>query len=141
MFNWALYIKSNASFVSSFGNGLGGFFDAYSSEKGIAPLRMRLHPTGVISPVLRLIDVPIKNEKINLSRSNRPLQMFVYTVFVIVSMRLFSLCCWSSLDLLASMALLKSAFTNCKEFWYMSLILAMSAITKYRMLPLTATSL
>jgi hypothetical protein len=36
---------------------------------------------------LRSIDVQIKNEKINLSRSNRPLDMFVKIILVITSIR------------------------------------------------------
>ena len=35
----------------------------------------------------------------------------------------------------ASIALLKRTLTNWSEFWYMLLMFAISAITKYRMLP------
>ena len=127
--------------LKSFGKGLAGFFDAYSSVNGIAPLKTMLHAFELIYSEQRSIEVAMRKEKINLSRSNKPRQMFVQMILLIVEIKLSSRSQGSSLGALMSIALLKSIFTNQSEFWYISLIRAMSAITKQRIDPRTATLL
>jgi hypothetical protein len=52
------------------------------------PLKSRFQLIGSILPLLRSIEVEIKNEKISLSRSNKPLEIFVKIVAVITVIKL-----------------------------------------------------
>lgn len=70
-----------------FGSGFGGCLFLSFSLMVAVPLSKKFQPIGSILPLLRSIDVQIKNEKINLSRSNRPLDMFVKIILVITSIR------------------------------------------------------
>jgi len=98
-----------------------------------------LQEIGDINSELRSILVHIKKEKISLSLENRPLETFMKIVLVMTSLRLVRRVSRTSEAGVLSIALLNNTLMYSREFWYMSLIRAISAITKYNILPRTAT--
>jgi len=56
---------------------------------GMAPLRSMFQAMKSIKPEFLPIEVVIRNEKISLSSSKRPLEMFVKIVFEMTSIRLW----------------------------------------------------
>ena len=83
--------------------------------------------------------VATKNEYTSLSFAKSPLEMLIWINLVILSIKIFNLSSMAFAYGLNSIALLNKDFTKESEFWYIGSILAKSAITKYRMLPLVAT--
>mmetsp|Transcript_25020 Transcript_25020/g.71969 ORF Transcript_25020/g.71969 Transcript_25020/m.71969 type:complete len:248 (-) Transcript_25020:2196-2939(-) len=130
------YVKSHILSESHSGSGLGGLSVISSSPR---PRSNNDHSVPLISPVCFWNAVAMIKEKVNLSSSNKPLHTFRKMFDKILSHKYCMRTSMSSLFLARSMHTLKMRTKYVKLNWYIGLMLAKSAITKYKMLPLVAT--
>lgn len=125
----------------SFSSGFCSYFFIESGWRTYPPHKRTLHWSSSIFFIFLLIDVMFKKLKIILCASNSPLETFVYSILVMLLIKVYNLISRSSFFSLFSMAVLKSLLTYVNEYWYIGSIPAKSAMTKYKIAPLIATLL